>query len=161
MPVISNYRIKRYFIVYLYYSLFRFEVSTSSDEISSVISFLSVTVFFFTTTSSSSLLNGIFISSGDCTGSCAFVWLLGGLLSILSISSLINWTSTVLFSLTGFFVITVSSTTTLLVTSNSSDIKGITSVSSFVLLNESSSSSSSSLVEVAAVLVSVFISLSL
>src|ERR671913_352961 len=83
-----------------FYYLSIFEVSNSSDVTSSVISFLSVTTFFFTTTSSltygffvtsgSSLFNGIFISFVDCTGSCAFVWLLGGLLLILSISSLIN-----------------------------------------------------------------------
>src|SRR5919107_1685817 len=83
-----------------FYSLSTLDVSNSSDVISSVISFLSVTIFFFTTTSSftygffvtsgSSLFNGIFISFGDCTGSRAFVWLLGGLLLTLSISSLIN-----------------------------------------------------------------------
>ena len=83
-----------------FYSLSTVDVSNSSDVISSVISFLSVTTFFFTTTSSftygffvtsgSSLFNGIFISSGDSIGLCASETPLGGLRSILSISSLIN-----------------------------------------------------------------------
>ena len=77
-----------------YFSIF--DVSSSSDMTSSVISFLSVTFFFFTVTSSltygffvtsaSSLLTGIFISSSDCIGGlCASVSLppCGDLLSIL------------------------------------------------------------------------------
>src|SRR5918994_1943726 len=121
-------------IIYCYYTfLFVFESSNTSDVTSSVISFLSVTTFFFTTTSSltygffvtcaSSLFNGIFISSDDCIGFCSSPSdsSLGGLFSILSISSLFNSTSTVFVSFTGFLVITFSSTTTLLLTSNSSD----------------------------------------
>ena len=123
------------------YSLSTFEVSNSSDVISSVIFFLLVTAFFFIATSSltygffvtsaSSLLNGIFISSGDSIGGlCASVSLppFGGRLSILT-SSLVNGTSTVLVSLTGFFVIVSWLSWDFLDISNLSSVNGICSSS--------------------------------